>query len=84
LPKRRLGIPSRFEISAEQSRGCWSQKGDLCGFDFTGLAPLPNTDLESRAILLLENIEDMQRNHPDVFTRLGISVTVRFEDGADA
>jgi hypothetical protein len=49
-------------------------------FDFTGMAPLPTGDLETRVVVLLEQLEDVRRNHPEVFDRLGIDVRVEFQD----
>src|ERR1700729_3289519 len=45
LPRRQLGVPSKFRISASESRTCSRQAGDTYVFDFTGMAPLPPDDL---------------------------------------
>jgi len=81
LPRERLGIPTKFKISAAASRNCLCCEGDVYTFDFTGMSPLPAVDdLERRAVVLLEEIENFRRSHPEVLDRLGIEVTVGFRD----
>lgn len=81
LPRERLGIPARFNIDATKSRSCLRCEGDVYLFDFTGMSPQPPVeDLERRAVVLLEEIENFRRNHPEVLDRLGIEVTVGFRD----
>ena len=57
--------------------------GEFYLFDFSGIAPLPEDDLERRAAVLLEQLEDMRRLHPGVFARLGIDVQIVFRDEHD-
>lgn len=53
-------------------------------FDFTGLSPLQKgNDLERRAAVLLEEIENFRRYHPEVLDRLGIQIDVRFQDDGE-
>jgi hypothetical protein len=53
--------------------------GDTYVFDFTGLSPRPQgDDLERRAVVLLEEIENFRRHHPEVLDRLSIEIAVRF------
>jgi len=80
LPRTSLGIPASFRISASDSRACGQTVGDQHLFDFTGLAPLPSDDLERRAIVLLQEIENFREKHPEVLLRLGIDVNILFKD----
>ena len=80
LPRRLLGIPAQFRISALESRARGYQDGTLYVFDFTGMAPLPADDLERKAIILLEEIESLRQNHPEILARLGIEVIIHFHD----
>jgi hypothetical protein len=51
---------------------------------FTGLTPKPAIDeLERRAVVLLEEVENFRRHHPEVLDRLGIEVEVRFCEDAE-
>jgi hypothetical protein len=47
------------------------------------MAPLPSDDIEPRAVVLLEQLEDIRRSHPEIFDRLGIGVRVEFRDDVD-
>jgi hypothetical protein len=76
VPKGRLGIPSAFRINADASRKCVRCEGDAFYFDFTGMTPLPSNDLERRLLVLLDEIENFQRYHPEVLDRLGITIQV--------
>lgn len=80
LPARLLGIPSQFRIAAADSRSCARKLGDTFIFDFTGMAPLPPDDLQRRAIILLDEIESLRRNHPEVLAQLGIDLKIHFHE----
>ena len=83
LPRRRLGAPAAFCLTAQESRRCVSSEVNRYVCDFTGLTPLPSDDLERRAIVLLEQIEDIRRFHPEVLDRLGIAFRVVFLDSIE-
>jgi hypothetical protein len=81
LPRERLGVPAQFRIDATASRNCLRREGDIYVFDFTGMSPLPqNNDFERRAVVLLEEIENFRRHHPEVLDRLGIEIAVSFRE----
>jgi hypothetical protein len=84
LPHAWLGVPEQFMIDAAGSRSCLRRDGDAYAFDFTGMSPLPQGNgLERRAAVLLEEIENFRRFHPDVLDRLGIQIEVRFQDDSE-
>jgi hypothetical protein len=84
LPRQRLGIPEHFVIGAAASRRCLRTEGDVYVFDFTGMSPKPESDdIERRAVVLLEEIENFRRFHPEVLERLGIQVSVEFADDTE-
>ncbi|MCP1829120.1 hypothetical protein J2R76_005820 [Bradyrhizobium sp. USDA 4532] len=84
LPRGRLGIPDRFVIGSAASRKCLRQQGDTYVFDFTGMSPLPQIDdLERKAVVLLDELENFRRHHPEVLARLGIEIAVRFQEESD-
>jgi hypothetical protein len=83
LPRERLGVPTRFRISAGASRGCLRIDGDAYIFDFTGMSPRPQGDALRRAAVLLEEIENFRRYNPEVFERLGVRIEVRFQDDSE-
>jgi hypothetical protein len=80
VPRGRLGIPPRFRIGAAESRSCRRDAGGAYVFDFTGMTPLPTADVDRRLIVLLDEIDSLQRHHPEVLDRLGIEVRVLFRD----
>lgn len=84
LPRERLGIPAQFTIGATASRSCLRRDGDTYVFDFTGISPRREDDgLERRAVVLLEDIEDFRRYHPEVLDQLGIEIIIRFRDESE-
>src|SRR6516162_7144239 len=80
LPRRRLGIPSGFVVTARKAQDRLRREGGWHLFDFTGSATLPENDPDRRLVVLLDEIEGMRRHHPEVFERLGVTVTVSFHD----
>jgi hypothetical protein len=83
VPRKRLGIPEQFRLDQATSRRCVRREGENYVFDFSGMAPLPSDDMERRAVVLLEQLEDIRRSHPEIFERLGIEVRVEFRDDLD-
>jgi hypothetical protein len=73
-----MGVPAQFRIDAEASRRCLRQEENSFVFDFTGMAPLPEDDMECRLVVLLDEIESFRRYHPDILQRLGVSIEVSF------
>jgi hypothetical protein len=81
LPRERLSIPAKFKMNALDSRICLRQEGDTYAFDFTGMGSGSSSDeLERRVIVLLEDLENVRRFHPDILDRLGIDIAVNFRD----
>src|SRR6516162_1616864 len=80
LPRRRLGIPSGFLVTARTAQERLRREGEWHVFDFTGNATLPEDDLDRRLVVLLDRLEKLRGLHPEVFERLGVAVTVSFHD----
>jgi len=80
LPRRRLGIPSGFLVTARTAQERLRREGEWHVFDFAGSATLPEDDLDRRLVVLLDELEILRRQHPEVFARLGVAVTVSFHD----
>jgi hypothetical protein len=84
VPRRRLGVPDGFRLDHKAIRGCIRQVADSYIFDFAGMAPLPSDEIERRFVVLLEELEEVRRFHPEVLDRLGIEVRVIFRDDPDS
>jgi hypothetical protein len=83
LPARRLGIPKRFRITAAASQTCRRPDGDAYIFDFTGMMPLPVDNTRRRLMVLLDEIDNFQRHHPELLADLGIEIRVVFRDDGE-
>jgi hypothetical protein len=44
------------------------------------MMPLPTDSFERRLVILLDEIENVRRYHPEVMVRLGVQIKVLFED----